>query len=189
MNNEIIIICGFTGSGKDTISKELEKQGYNFIISTSTRPMRKDEKEGNPYFFTTNKEFETMITNNEFIEYRKYNTIQNNKNAVWYYGVHKNQIQKNKKYVVVLDPQGTLDFKSTYKDRCKVFFIDVDNEERKKRAIKRGSFEEAEFERRLLDDRKRFTKKFINDIADYVIENYNFNNCINQISEILKIKE
>ncbi len=57
MDNRIIVLCGYQGSGKDYLASELKKRGFDFIISHTTRPMRPNENEENPYYFTTKEKF------------------------------------------------------------------------------------------------------------------------------------
>lgn len=174
MNNQIIILCGFSSSGKDTIAKIFETQyNYNFVVSTTTRPIRNGESDRNPYNFINNDGFEKLISNNELIEYREYHTLVQNKPETWYYGVEKSEILSDKKYVVVLDIVGLLGFKEHFKDRVISFFIDVDDQVRKNRCILRGDFNEFEWNRRLSDDKEKFTKDVINKEIDYVIDGDN----------------
>lgn len=171
MNNKIIIITGYSSSGKDTLSKMLEKEcGYNFVISTTTRPIRPNESDRNPYNFITNEEFEKLIQNDEMVEYREYYTLLNNLPSKWYYGVEKKEIQTDKPYVVVLDITGLRGFKKYFSDKIISFFIYVNEETRKNRCILRGDFDETEWDRRLKDDNERFPLEIIQKEVDFVID-------------------
>jgi guanylate kinase len=183
MENNIIVICGFSSSGKDTISKYLFKHhGYSMVISHTSRPMRPNESERNPYFFISKGQFENMIDNNEFIECRKYNTLVNGIPETWYYGLHKNCINLSRHtYVVVLDLLGLIELKKYYKDNIISFFIDVDEPTRKKRAIDRDGFDETEWNRRYEDDKNKFPEDMIAKDVDYIVENYDFGKCVDEI--------
>lgn len=154
MNNNIVVLCGYQGSGKDSLASLLQIQGYEFIISHTTRPMRCNETQGNPYHFISKEEF--LSTKDDFIEYRSYNTLVDNIPETWYYGVKKGAVKPDKKYVVVLDKQGLEDFKKEFGNRVKSFYIEVNDDIRKQRAIARGSFDETEFNRREIEDKKNF---------------------------------
>lgn len=171
MENEIIVICAPSCAGKDTLARYLEKNNeYNFVISTTTRPMRPGEFQKNPYNFTNNENFENLINNDDLIEYRTYNTLVNNIPDTWYYGVEKSEIEDNKKYVCVLDTVGLIEFKKHFGDRVISFYLNVDDNVRKERCLLRGDFDEFEWNRRLADDKIRFSDEIINTIIDFVIE-------------------
>jgi guanylate kinase len=181
MDNRIIVLCGYQGSGKDYLASELKKRGYDFIISHTTRPMRPNENEENPYYFTTKEKFLEMIENDEFLEYRTYNTLVDNIPDVWYYGVNKKAVKENKSYVVVLDKLGLIEFKKEFKDRVVSFYIDASDKNRYDRANSRGGFNSQEWERRELADKKEFEGIF--DIVDGVIDNND--NKLNTLKSLL----
>lgn len=169
MDNRIIVLCGYQGSGKDYLASELKKRGFDFIISHTTRPMRPNESEENPYYFTTKEKFLKMIENDEILEYRTYNTLVNNIPDTWYYGVHKKAVKDNRSYVVVLDKLGLIEFKKEFKDRVISFYIDTSDSNRYERANSRGGFNLQEWERREVADKKEFEGIF--DIVDGIIDN------------------
>lgn len=181
---EIIVLCGKAGAGKDTIATGLKNKGYNFIVSHTTRPMREGESQGNPYYFVSDEEFKQMFNNEEFLEARCYKTKLNNKEAEWFYGVHKTAIDDDKKYVVVLDIEGLKDFKKMFTDRVISFFISVSDSIRTERAKKRGSFDLTEWNRRLKADNRDFSK-------EKILENVMFcGKCDNlTVEEIIKAVE
>ena len=167
----LIILCGKSGCGKDTAEKYLKDNcSYIPIVSYTTRPMRDGETEGIEYHFCNNKEFKYMIDHDKLIEYREYHTLVNGKKDVWYYGNVKEQLDIDKNYITILDIQGTKDFLEYYgKDYCKVVYIDVDEEVRKERAIKRGSFDETEWNRRAKDDNENLSLDDNMDLFDLVV--------------------
>jgi guanylate kinase len=171
MDKKLLILTGKSSSGKDTIARLLEKEhGYNFIVSTTTRPMRPGESNRNPYNFVTNEEFERLISGNELIEYREYHTLVNNNPEIWYYGVEKKEVDPNKSYVVVLDTVGLREFKIHFPEKVISFFIHVDDEIRKQRCLSRGDFDEFEWNRRLEDDKIRFSSEVVSKEMDFVID-------------------
>ena len=164
-DNEIIVLLGKCAAGKDYNARKLQEQGYNFVVSTTTRPMRKGESEGNPYYFTTNDVFEEKIRNEEMIEYREY--IRDGK--PWYYGVEKIAIDNDKKYVAVLDIVGLREFRKKFGERVHAFYLYVPEYVRKQRCIARGDFNEEEWERRkLTSDDLMFTDDVIREIGETI---------------------
>ena len=167
-----IILCGMSSSGKDTIQKILiEKYNYKPLISYTSRPKRENETNGKEYNFISKDEFINMINNNELVEYRSYNTLVNNNPDIWYYGIKKEELSEEK-YVVILDLEGTKSFINYYGDEnwC-VIYIGCEDETRKKRAMSRGSFDETEWNRRLKDDKIKFSPSNIKEISDFMILN------------------
>jgi len=166
----ILNILGKSCAGKDVTARILEKEhGFDFVVSTTSRPIRDGESERNPYNFVSNSTFEELIKNDGLIEYREYNTLVNNIPAVWYYGVENKEVDSNKDTVVVLDTVGLEGFTERFGDKVKSFYLDIDLETRKQRCVIRGDYNENEFNRRAEDDEIRFSKEVIQNKVDYVI--------------------
>lgn len=184
MNNNLVVLVGESCAGKDSLAAILkEKLNYNFIISHTSRPIRPNESEGNPYYFVTYDEFNKMANNNEFIEYRTYYTkTKDNKDDVWMYGIHKNSIDlDNNNYVSIVDLQGLKDLKNFFNDNIISFYINVDEETRKKRCIQRGDYNEFEWTRRAIDDNDKFAYSQVASEVDYIVPNYDLKTCVDII--------
>lgn len=182
MNNDIIVISGFSGAGKDTIAKAIhELHGHNFVISHSTRPMRPNESQGNPYYFISDNVMCQMSFNNELIEGRCYKTTKGS----WFYAVHKDQIKPDQHYVVVLDVLGYREFVKHFGDRVLGIFIDVPEHERLLRIQRQRPMDMDEWNRRLLDDETQFPKSIINSEYEFVVTNDDYNITINELSKII----
>lgn len=101
----LVILSGSSGSGKDTIKKELMKLSKDIVTlpSVTSRTPREGEKEGDPYIFVSKDEFEQMIDRGEFYEY---NYHHNN-----YYGTSKkvlnSKLNEGKIIVKDIDVNGT----------------------------------------------------------------------------------
>lgn len=180
--NKIIVLIAPSCAGKDTIGKIIsDKYGYNFVISTTTRPMRDGESENNPYHFVTDEDFIDKIKNNEMIEYRAYNTLVDNIPALWYYGTEKKEITNDKKYITIVDMIGLKALKQEFGNIVVSFFLDVDEQERKNRCVRRGDFNEFEWNRRAIDDKKVFAKEYVDEYVDYTIQELDTDKIINII--------
>jgi len=129
-----------------------------------------------------------MISNDEFIEYRTYNTLVDNVPDVWYYGLSKNTIDElnpNTNYVTIFDVQGAKDFIEYYgRDNCYVCMLNCDDKIREERAKLRGGFNKKEWDRRLASDLVIFSKDNTNGLFDYYIDN---NGTLDELNDKVKI--
>ena len=172
----VTILCGKSAGGKDTLLNELKQNnGFESIVSTTSRPIRDGEMEGREYRFIPKSEFLKKIENDEFLEYRSYNTTYRGEEDTWYYGCPKDTLDKldpDKNYAVILDMQGCKDF-LTYlgKENCFVCYVDTNDEIRKERAQSRGSFDETEWNRRAKDDAVKFSDEIVDSMANARISN------------------
>jgi guanylate kinase len=134
--NMLLIIIGSSGSGKNTLAKELEKL-YKREITTTTRKIRiaDGEKEGIDYNYITKDEFLSILNNNGFIETDEVSDE--------YYGTEK-EILKNIEEVnklIILTASGA----SKLQKYCKknkiehlVFLLKLPKAKIKERLILRG---------------------------------------------------
>lgn len=153
----ITILCGKSACGKDTLQGELIKKGFTPLISTTSRPMRDGEQNGREYNFVSKNYFKSHL--NDFLEYRKYDTLVNGEKDTWYYGMPKMDLDTQKDYVVILDLDGAKSFIDYYgKENCFPCYVDVPDSIRTARATERGSFDKTEWNRRLKDDNIKFSK-------------------------------
>ena len=137
----IMVILGASASGKDTIMNRLVKEfDVKPVISYTTRPIRNCEINGREYHFITEKEFERMKNNDEFIETRVYNTVNGN----WYYGLPKNGIdlEDDNNYITILDFDGLLELETWLRsigqiDKLTSIYIDVTEQNRLIRSLNR----------------------------------------------------
>ena len=133
----LIVVSGFSGSGKGTIMKELLKRydNYALSISATTRAPREGETDGREYFFKTREEFEKMIAKEELIEYAEY--VNN------YYGTPRayveEQLTAGKDVILEIEIQGALKVKKKFPDTLLLFVTPPSAEELRKRLIGRGT--------------------------------------------------
>lgn len=162
--------------GKDYVLNKLVSD-YNFqpLISHTSRPRRPSEINHLSYHFVSTNEFLSMISNDEFIEYRTYNTLVDNVPDIWYYGLSKNTIDNlnpSTNYVTIFDVQGTKDFIDYYgRDNCFVCMLNCDDKIREERARLRGGFSQEEWLRRRDDDLLVFSDDNTKDLIDHYINN------------------
>lgn len=189
-----LILCGKSASGKDTIAKRLCRRGFEPLISYTTRPMREGERDFVDYVFLTKKDFEQRIAEDRFIEYRSYETLVDGKKDIWYYGTPKRDkddlLTAEKDFVIVLDLEGAEKFMNYYgRQNCLCCFIGADKQTRTERAMKRGSFNKTEWERRLESDDLDFREDKLLELTDIAVLNGPFNSISQAVSKIIDAVE
>lgn len=76
-------MIGKSASGKTFVRDKLVKEhGYKSLVTFTSRPPRKGEKQDITYHFISQEDFEQKIEDGFFTEWKKYDTEQ----SVWYYG-------------------------------------------------------------------------------------------------------
>ena len=150
----LIVLCGYSGSGKTTIANVLqEKYGYHRIITYTTRPKREQEVNGKDYHFISEEEFKQMIHQDFFFEWTYFNDA--------YYGSLKRAYQPEKA-VVFLDPTGVKKIVEMDPD-CMVFELCISKE----LAIKRLKQRKENIEKRRCKDEEAFAQ--LNSLRNRII--------------------
>ena len=178
----LIVISGFSGSGKGTIMKELiarYPEEYALSISATTRGPREGEEDGREYFFKTKEEFLSMIEHNELLEHAQY--VGN------YYGTPKayvqQQLQAHKHVILEIEIQGALQIKKRFPDTLLLFVSTPDAETLKNRLIGRGTESLDVVEKRL--SRASEEAEGIENY-DYFIINDDLDTCVTQVHQIIQ---
>ena len=103
-DEKILVFSGPSGAGKSTLIKYLldNLKSADLTVSCTTRSPRTNEKDGVDYHFITHEKFESLITQNEFIEYvncygNRYGTLKKSVNDV---------LEKNDICILDLDFEG-----------------------------------------------------------------------------------
>lgn len=179
----LIIVSGFSGAGKGTVMKKLmsEYDNYALSISATTRTPRPGEQDGREYFFKTVEEFETMIENNQLIEYAKY--VGN------YYGTPKEYVEKmldeGKDVILEIEMQGTMKVKEMMPETVLVFITPPTAEELKKRLEGRGTEDSETIKARL----KRASEEVVYmDKYDYLLINDKLDECVENLHKIVQME-
>ncbi len=142
----MILLCGKSCSGKDTIQKELIKLGMKSVVSYTTRPPRKGEIDGVTYHFITKEEFLDKEKQGFFAETTSYNVANG---ETWYYGSAIEDLTDDK--VAIVNPEGLRQIKKIKSLNPVTFCIMADEETIWNRLRQRGD-DAAEARRRLNAD-------------------------------------
>ena len=178
----MIVLSSPSGAGKTTLSKLLSKQNNYYIsVSHTTRKPRINEVNSQDYHFVSEHEFQSLIKNNEFLEYAK---VFNN-----YYGTAKSSVisnlDKGKKLIFDIDWQGTEQIKEKkLQYKLITFFILPPS---KKVLFERLSNRDMK-DKLIVEERmKQFSKDVLHwKNYDYVVINDNLENCYNEVNHLIK---
>lgn len=194
---KLIILVGCSASGKDFLMKNALATipELNPIISHTSRPIRKGEKDGVEYHFVDVPTVTDMLNNGEFIEYRHYNVANG---TTWTYGIHKGSVDVNSdnKYITIVDLQGLKKIEKYFdklgmKECIHSIYIDTDAQLRLQRSLNReGDITEEQC--------KEIIRRFENDTlfvlpareyCDISLKNNSVENAIQIIDYIRRIVE
>lgn len=177
----LVVVSGFSGSGKGTIMKELLSRydNYALSISATTRSPREGEQDGREYFFKTREEFEEMIAADALIEHACY--VEN------YYGTPRayveEQLALGKDVILEIEIQGALQIRKRFPDTLLLFISPPDARTLEKRLVGRGTESMDEIENRL--SRAVEEAEGI-ESYDYFIINDDLNTCVEQVHRLIQ---
>ena len=178
----LIVLSGFSGSGKGTIMKELMKKysdQYALSISATTRSPRPGETDGVEYFFRTKEQFEKMIADDELIEYAKY--VDN------YYGTPKayveEQLAAGKDVILEIEIQGALKIKKKFPEAVLIFVTPPSAGELRNRLAGRGTETPEKIAARL--SRAAEESKQMDDY-DFILVNDEVDRCVEEMHALIQ---
>ena len=143
----LIVVSGFSGAGKSTVTKYLVQNypGYALSISATTRDPRPGEVEGKDYFYVTKEHFREMIASDSLMEYAEYTDN--------YYGTPKafveEQLAKGNNVILEIEVQGAFIIKDKYPDAVLVFVTAPSMETLIKRLRDRKTETEEKIQKRI----------------------------------------
>ena len=174
------VVSGFSGAGKGTVMKRLIQKydDYALSISVTTRKPREGERDGIEYFFKTKEEVETMIENDEFLEYARY--VDN------YYGTPRFYVEemlaKGKNVILEIEIQGAMQIKAKNPEAILVFVTPPSFEELRNRLVGRGT-ETAD----VIESRLRRASEEAEGMPsyDYILVNDQVEDCVDRLHQII----
>ena len=171
----IIVLAGKSASGKNFVAKKLEEHGYKTIVTYTTRPKRKGEKQDVTYHFISTDEFLEKINNGFFAEWKDYVT----NDGLWYYGTAlEDCVNATDNDVIILTRDGVRDLKKNGVNAIVIYLYS--NLNTIKYRLKFRGDDEKEVERRISSDIKDF--KDAEMLADRIVYN-NLNDNIDNVVE------
>lgn len=181
----LIVLSGFSGSGKGTVMKRLMEKypgEYALSVSATTRSPREGEREGIEYFFKTQDEFEEMIANDELLEYARY--------VEHYYGTPKFYVEDKRRsginVFLEIEIQGALKIKEKFPDTLLIFLVPPSIPELAGRLRGRGTESEDVVKARLSQAR---VESGYMDRYDYIVVNDDLEMCVEQVHDIVQVQK
>ena len=147
--SKLFVISAPSGAGKTTLIESLlehsSKRNLRLGISCTTRSKRKNETNGESYFFKTKEEFQEMSEKQELLESAE---VFGN-----FYGTPKKwveeQLNKDIDIILELDWQGEKQIKENYPDAVSIFILPPSLEDLRERLNKRNQDSEDDIKKRL----------------------------------------
>ena len=177
----LVVVSGFSGSGKGTVMKRLMEKYDNYALSVSvtTRNPRPGEKDGEAYFFRTKEEFEQMIREDGLIEYAQY--VEN------YYGTPRKyveeQLASGRDVILEIEIQGAMKIREKFPDTLLLFVTPPSAEELKNRLIGRGTETMDVIESRLA---RAVEEAEGIESYDYLVVNDVLEDCVEEVHQIIQ---
>lgn len=177
----IVVISGFSGTGKGTLMKELIKRydDYELSVSATTRNPREGEVDGREYHFISDEAFEKMIEEDGLIEHAGY--------CKHYYGTPKkfveDKINEGKDVILEIEIQGALQIKKKFPNALLLFVMPPSADELKKRLVGRGT-ETVEVINERLHRAKEESEGIEN--YDYILVNDNLDTCVVEMDSCIR---
>ena len=147
--SKLFVISAPSGAGKTTLIESLlehsSKRNLRLGISCTTRSKRKNETNGESYFFKTKEEFQEMSEKEELLESAE---VFGN-----FYGTPRKwveeQLNKDIDIILELDWQGEKQIKENYPDAISIFILPPSLEDLRERLNKRNQDSEDDIKKRL----------------------------------------
>ena len=182
MKKKVIIFSAPSGAGKSTIVRHLLTR-FNcleFSVSATSRAPRGQEQHGKDYYFFSTEEFETKISNGEFVEYEEVYKGS-------YYGTLKSEVEriwaKGNIIIFDIDVKGGVNLKKLYGDNALAVFIQPPSvEELRNRLVGRGTDSAEAIERRVAKATEELTYA---DKFDVVLINDNLEEALAQAEQMV----
>lgn len=153
---------GKSACGKDTLYKRIitdKSLSIQTLIPYTTRPPRSGERNGVEYFFLLEQEQLQLEQQGKIIELRAYQTVQ----GVWkYFTVNDHQINlAQNDYLIIGTLESYLKLQNYFgADSLVPLYIELDNEERMRRAITREQMQKN-------PDYEELCRRFLADLEDF----------------------
>ncbi len=176
----LFIVSAPSGAGKTSLLKRLKEELSGVVISVShtTRSKRPGEVDGKDYFFVSYEEFETLLSQDAFLEYAR---VFDN-----YYGTSRQQVLENLEkgldVILEIDWQGARQVRVKIPDSRSIFILPPSLKVLEKRLRSRAQDSEETIARRMRDARNEMSHFHE---YDYLVVNDEFEHALSDLKCIL----
>ena len=178
---KLIVVSGFSGSGKGTVINDIIGRygNYALSISATTRKPREGEVNGREYFFKTEEEFKQMIAEDRLIEHARY--VGN------FYGTPKDYVEemlsKGKDVILEIEIQGAMKVKKRFPEAILIFLTPPSGKELIARLKGRGTEDDS-----VIASRMKRALEEAEGVGgyDFVLVNDEIEKCSDSLQEIVE---
>ena len=172
--NSLFVIAAPSGGGKTSLINALLERDTDLVLSIShtTRQPRPGETDGQHYHFVSERKFEQMVEDGDFLEHARvfdhlYGTNRKSIGA---------QLEQGCDVILDIDWQGAHQVRKAFPGSCLVFIIPPSLQSLHDRLTRRGQDSESVIQRRMRDARAEishwaeFDHLVVNDDFDAALE-------------------
>ena len=178
----LIVLSGPSGVGKGTVRAAVFANNqfqYVYSVSATTRAQRPGEVDGKDYYFVSREEFETMIQNEDLLEYAEY--VGN------YYGTPIQKIEENlaagHDVFLEIEVQGAMKVKERMPEGIFIFLAPTNLEELESRITGRGTDAAHVIQERMATAKEEIE---LMQHYDYVVVNDQVQHAVDKINAIIQ---
>lgn len=177
----LIVVSGFSGSGKSTVTRRLlEKYNmYSLSVSATTRLPREGETEGVDYFYKSEDEFLCMVNRDDFLEYAYYVDHAYGTPAAYV----DEQLASGRDVLLEIEIQGAMKVKDRRPDTIMIFITPPDAAELERRLTSRGTDSPEVIRSRL---RQAVEESLGMDRYDYIVVNDDLESCVDEVHTLIQ---
>jgi guanylate kinase len=181
----LIVLCGPSGVGKSTISRQLaERMNVWYTVSATTRPKQPLDDNGKTYEHIDRKEFFRRLDNDEFLEYAQ---VYGD-----YYATPKrpalDQLAGGRDVLLEIDFQGAMQVRYHYPGALLIFLLPPDEPTLRQRLIDRGRDSADDIEKRFRAAKREIHMAKGSHAFDYMVINDDLDKAVEEIVKIIRHK-
>lgn len=182
---QLIVLCGPSGVGKSTISKQLaQKLKVWYTVSSTTRPKQPGDENGKTYDHIDRQEFFRRLDSDEFLEYAQ---VYGD-----YYGTPKHpaldHLAAGQDVLLEIDFQGAMQVRFQYPQALLIFILPPDEPTLLQRLTDRGRDSVEDINKRFRAARREIHMAKGSRAFDYMVINDNLDHAVEELVKIIRHK-